>query len=264
MQTYVPLVRTWHPAETINRAIGLVADGLTHREAAEVSGVSMHTLRLRRYRGPPERAEHSTGCAACGARPHEFHALHAEVYAYLLGVYLGDGFLTHRRDGVYTLRVVLDSAYPGIIGEVVMSIEWLRGRRPHVARDRTGKNCVVVQSYWKQWACYLPQHGPGRKHTRRIALEPWQQALVDAAPGMFPRGLIHTDGWRGVNRVTAKGKAYAYPRYQFSNRSDDIRRLFCDACDRVGIDWRSWGRWHISVAKRESVARLDALVGPKS
>jgi hypothetical protein len=28
-----------------------------------------------------------------------------------------------------------------------------------------------------------------------------------------------------MNRVTVKGKTYAYPRYQFCNRSDDIRRI---------------------------------------
>jgi hypothetical protein len=87
---------------------------------------------------------------------------------------------------------------------------------------------------------------------------------VDSQPGHFLRGLIHTDGWRGLNRVFVKGRWYEYPRYQFSSRSDDIRRLFTDACDRIGVAWRPWGRWHISVARREAVARLDEFVGPKS
>jgi hypothetical protein len=88
--------------------------------------------------------------------------------------------------------------------------------------------------------------------------------VVDAFPGSFLRGLIHTDGWRGTNRVHLKGKYYQYPRYQFSNRSDDIRKLFTDACDKVGVEWRPWTRYHVSVAKRESVAILDSFVGPKS
>ncbi len=57
---------------------------------------------------------------------------------------------------------------------------------------------------------------------------------------------------------------YAYPRYQFSNRSLDIQRLFTRACDRVGVEWRQMNRWNISVAKRGSVALLDEFVGPKS
>jgi hypothetical protein len=63
--------------------------------------------------------------------------------------------------------------------------------------------------------------------------------------------------------VKSKGKWYAYPRYQFSNRSDDIRKLFCDACDLLGVEWRQWTRWHISVARRDSVALLDEHVGWK-
>jgi hypothetical protein len=60
-----------------------------------------------------------------------------------------------------------------------------------------------------------------------------------------------------------KGKDYAYPRYQFSNRSDDIRKLFTDTCDRLGVKWRRWTRYHVSVAKRQSVLLLDSFVGPK-
>jgi hypothetical protein len=91
----------------------------------------------------------------------------------------------------------------------------------------------------------------------------WQQGIVDAAPEAFLRGLIHADGWRGLNRVHVKGKDYQYPRYQFSNRSDDIRTLFTGACDRLGVKWRPWARYHVSVAERQSVAILDAFIGRK-
>jgi hypothetical protein len=66
-----------------------------------------------------------------------------------------------------------------------------------------------------------------------------------------------------MNRGVPKGHAYEYPRYQFSNRSDDIRRLFTDTCDKLGIEWRQWTRYHVSVARRESVARMDSFIGPK-
>ena len=124
-------------------------------------------------------------------------------------------------------------------------------------------NCVTVQSTWRPWLCLFPQHGPGRKHNRTIALSDWQSQIVDSAPGSFLRGLIHTDGWRGTNRVHVKGRDYEYPRYQFSNRSDDIRRLFTDACEKLGVKWRPWTRYHVSVAQRESVAILDLFIGPK-
>ncbi len=42
-------------------------------------------------------------------------------------------------------------------------------------------NCVEVSHYSKHWPCLLPQHGPGKKHTRPIVLEAWQEVLVKEA-----------------------------------------------------------------------------------
>jgi hypothetical protein len=97
-------------------------------------------------------------------------------------------------------------------------------------------------------------------HQRPIVLQPWQEqiALVEH-PELFVRGLIHSDGWRGAN-----GSPYAYPRYQFSNRSADVRQLFVRACDAIGVQTRQMNAWTISVARRTSVALFDWLVGPKS
>jgi hypothetical protein len=98
---------------------------------------------------------------------------------------------------------------------------------------------------------------------RRIILTPWQQRLVDPHPEHLIRGLIHSDGCRFINPVRRRGKLYTYPRYTFSNASDDIRKIFCDACDAVGVEWRRMNALNISVAKRASVAKLDEFIGPK-
>jgi len=76
--------------------------------------------------------------------------------------------------------------------------------------------------------------------------------------------LIHSDGCRSLNRVRGRDRWYEYPRYTFCNASDDIRGIFCDACDQLGIPWRRMNARNISVARREGVARLDEFVGPKS
>ena len=55
---------------------------------------------------------------------------------------------------------------------------------------------------------------------------------------------------------------YAYPRYYFSNLSSDIRDLFCEHCDQLGISWTISGR-NVTVSKRRAVAALDSFVGPK-
>ncbi len=69
---------------------------------------------------------------------------------------------------------------------------------------------------------------------------------------------------RFANRVVVRGRAYSYPRYTFSNSSEDIRRIFTLACDLLGVQWRQMNATNVSVARRESVARLDEFVGPKA
>jgi hypothetical protein len=124
-----------------------------------------------------------------------------------------------------------------------------------------------VKSTSKHWPCLFPQHGPGMKHTRKIELAGWQQVIVDRYPGDFARGLFHSDGYRGMNRVRrvlADGDHwYEYPRYLFVNMSKDILRLCGQALDQLDVEWRFSKPTTISVAKREAVARLDAFVGPK-
>lgn len=226
------------------------------------------TVRAWRRGRLPERALRVLAgvpdCAGCGGAAHDYDALPADAYAYVLGMYLGDGCLARTSKGACSLRISLDVAYPGIVESAREAVAEVKGGPlPHVA-PHGACACVVVTSYWKAWPCLLPQHGPGRKHERRIVLEPWQERIVAAAPEAFLRALIHTDGWRGTNAVHVKGCDYAYPRYQFSNRSEGIRRLFTEVCDQLGVAWRPWGRFHISVARKDAVARLDEFIGPKA
>ena len=107
------------------------------------------------------------------------------------------------------------------------------------------------------------------KHERPIALAEWQRAIVDRFPEPFLRGLIHSDGCRTINRFRTKlpsGRVaeYEYPRYFFSNLSADIRALFCEYCERLGVRWTQSNHRNISVSHRRSVAILDAFIGPKS
>ncbi len=49
--------------------------------------------------------------------------------------------------------------------------------------------------------------------------------------------------------------------------SDDIRKLYTDTLDLLGIEWtecyRHGNPYNISVARKASVARMDAHIGPK-
>jgi hypothetical protein len=158
------------------------------------------------------------------------------------------------------LRVFCDVRYPGLIHEIGTAMESCGAVRAGY-QERTG--CVVVRASWTHWPCLFPQHGPGPKHERAIALLDWQQEIVGRFPGNFLRGLFHSDGTRFINRVTVRGKTYGYPRYMFVNESGDIMRLCQEALDRLDIAWRMARRNSLSVARREAVAVLDEHVGGK-
>lgn len=179
------------------------------------------------------------------------------AYAYLLGLYLGDGSLSCGARDVWRLRITMDDRYPLIIERAKSAILDVRGR---VAGATIRQGCVDVSSYWKHWICCFPQHGVGEKHKRDVRLLPWQRSVVAAWPAPFIAGLIHSDGCRCLNHVNG----YTYPRYFFSNRSPTIRTMFVEACRVVGVDTRPAGPWNISVARRDSVARLDRLIPPKA
>lgn len=154
---------------------------------------------------------------------------------------------------------MLDAKYPRIIDRCREAIDFLMpGQRAAVYRRFD--HCAEVYLYSKHWPCLLPQHGPGKKHTRPIRLEPWQEVLVKEATEEFVRGLIDSDGCR----VVANDRGVRSVRYHFSNRSDDIRGLFCAALDDLGIPWTRPSRYQVAVYRKAAVTRLDEFVGPKT
>ena len=175
-------------------------------------------------------------------------------------MYLGDGWISRAPKGVFKLRIACDMHHPAIIRDVKATmIEVMPTSRVGTLWRIGGSWCAEVYSYSKAWPCLFPQHGPGRKHERRITLEPWQERIVDDQPELFIRGLIHSDGCRVLNRVNGK----AYPRYHFTQVSDDIRRLFCRRLRQLDIEYTWNDARTVSIARRSSVVRLDEFVGPK-
>jgi hypothetical protein len=252
------------PNAEYTEAISLAARGMNDCEIARTMGVPRSTVRDWR-RGPlaARRIGHQRACATCGHPEHDFGALPRASYAYLLGMYLGDGSID-RLSRTWRLRITLDLAWPGTIRECAISMRSVfPANRVLVYEPDRLSRCSVVSVYSNQLTCLFPQHGPGAKHLRRIELAGWQAEIVREQPEQFIRGLIHSDGCRFTNRVRAGGKTYAYPRYNFTNASEDIRGLFMSTCDLLGIDWRPMNARNISVARRESVRRLDQFVGPK-
>jgi hypothetical protein len=251
--------------EQVNTVLELAASGRSAVAISRDTGIPRSTVRdWVAGRHPRVGAAPEGTCVRCGAPQHRFGELPPE-YVYILGLYLGDGCISaHRRD-VYRLRVFFDARYPEILaaGEAAMRRVFPMNRVGGHSRsggyaNSAPRSNVELAVYSKTLPCLFPQHGPGRKHERPIALEEWQRELVANHPEQLLRGLIHSDGCRFVNT----GRGWRHPRYSFSNRSDDIRAIFCHACDLVGVRWTTAPRT-VYVSRVADVARLDGFIGPK-
>ena len=183
-----------------------------------------------------------------------------EPYLHLLGLYLGDGSIVSKTS---RLEIALDARYPSVIQACADSMRAVHPRGSANVRakgGKAGKNCVVVNSYGRHWLTLFPQHGPGHKHLRRIALTEWQRDLVIADPTPMMRGLLDSDGCRFERWVSGK----CYPAYDFSNRSDDILGIFCWVADLLGVHYTRRSATNISIARRRDVACLDARIPMKT
>jgi hypothetical protein len=233
----------------------LVLLGLNDCEVARATGIPRTTIRdWRSGQGPNKRAQtdHDGTCA-----DHDPSEIPSRAYSYLLGIYLGDGYIAaHPR--AYRLRVSMDAQYFGIIEEVWRAMEAVMpGQEAHLLHVKNSR-CIEISMYSNHWPCLFPQHGPGRKHDRKIDLASWQAELLDDE--MFIRGLIHSDGCR----ITANDRGVPSIRYHFTNVSEDIKALYCAALDRLGITWTRPCNKQIAIYRKAAVAKMDLFVGPKT
>jgi hypothetical protein len=248
-------------AEEFDTVQRLISAGMNDCTIARQTGIPRRTVRDWRCK-PQVRSRDPSGS---GCNDHDFSGLSATAYSYLLGLYLyllglylGDGCISRCRR-VWRLRITLDNKYPGIIERCREVIDILMPGQ-HAATLSRPNNCAEVYLCSKHWPCLFPQHGPGKKHLRPIRLEPWQKVLVKEATEEFVRGLIDSDGCR----VVANDRGVKSVRYHFSNRSDDIRGLFCAALDELGIPWTRPRWFEVAVYRKAATARLDEFVGPKA
>jgi hypothetical protein len=245
--------------------VALAASGKSPLTISRETGIPRSTIRdWLASRLPNSGTLDGTACTRCGAPLHRFDRL-APPYVYLLGLYLGDGCISAHPRGVYRLRLFFDARHPKIIDageDAVRSI--LPENRIHRLTRSGGyvnsspRSNVALSVYSRTLPCLFPQHGPGRKHDRRIVLEDWQRELVERYPELLLKGLIHSDGCRFVNT----GRNWRHPRYSFSNRSNDIRTIFCNACDLVGVRWTTAPQT-VYISRVRDVAVLDEFIGPK-
>jgi hypothetical protein len=244
-----------HDLELRHRALDLIACGVNDCEVGRRLGVALTTVRHWRWakeRNAPARAL----CWRC-RQPTRRIALSAADYAEVLGLYLGDGHISP-----------LPRRAPALVaGREVPDHHRRRRGAPHARVPRVpgrpvvadGGSTVVLWVYHRHLSCLFPQHGPGKKHQRPIALEPWQHDPVGSAPWAFARGCIRSDGCSFVNRT---GR-YSYLSFEFRNWSQDILGIFAATCAGLGLHPRRY-RDRVGLRRRADVAELMTHVGVKS
>lgn len=246
--------------EVRSRALALLADGMSMRAIGRELGVHHTTVAWWRDGGGTREARVAGRVIEirtaelvpwARARPRQ-----RDAWAYLFGVYLGDGYI----DPAFRLRIFCDESYPGIINEVERAMRRVGVTRVWHLRQ---PGCRVVTAPPSRWDDWLPT-GDGAKHTYALRWSDWHGEALRSRPHLVLRGLIHSDGCRFLNRVVVNGKGYSYPCYSFSNRSEQIHSVFEDACARLGVrptvTGAGIGR---RVARREAVELLDLFIGSK-
>jgi hypothetical protein len=109
-------------------------------------------------------------------------------YAYLLGLYLGDGHIVRGPRDVYVLAIACSDDWPGLMPAAREAMAAVMPASSVCGVKQTG--CTMIKSYSKHWACLFPQHGPGRKHQRKIELAQWQEVIVRKYPGRIRQGVV--------------------------------------------------------------------------
>jgi hypothetical protein len=152
-------------ADEFDEVQHLVALGMNDCAISRLTGIPRPTIRGRR-RDPPPSLRKPWASSPCGVL-HDFAALPPGPYAYLLGLYLGDGCLSRMRR-VWKLRIALDTRYPAIAERCRQAIDLVMPGQRALVFKRPSENCADVSLYSKHGPCLFPQHGPGRKHHRSI------------------------------------------------------------------------------------------------
>ena len=138
-------------ADQFEVAKRLIAAGVNDCAIGRQIGVPRATVRDWRCR--PQLRPRLVRGSPCGVF-HDFSALPAAAYCYVLGLYLGDGCISRVRR-VWRVRVSLDMKYPEIIDRCCAAIDVLMpGQHASIERTRRGASwCRSTRSTGR--VCFL-------------------------------------------------------------------------------------------------------------
>lgn len=161
-------------------------------EIARFTGIPRGTVKQWLLQGPPNYLDDAPLCnGSCQPEPP------AAAYAYLLGTYLGDGYVSeagHRN--LYNLRIACDGIYPAIIAEIRAAMEAVSPKSPtrtlrmmdYRSGSKQPSRGVTVYSYSKHWPCFFPQYGPARSTIGRSRCPTGSKRSSTSAPNNSSEG----------------------------------------------------------------------------
>jgi hypothetical protein len=147
-----------------------------------------------------------------------------KYYSYILGLYLGDGYIS-KFPRTYKLLIALHVDEIDVHSRAIQSLKKLFPKNKvstYHRKSKTSESVVDIGVYSSLLHESFPQHGKGKKNSRKIELVDWQEQIIENYPEFFVVGLYDADGTSYMHKV---GK-YIYLRYNFINTSTDIINLF--------------------------------------
>jgi hypothetical protein len=135
--------------EEVALVLKLVLQGLNDCDVARRTGIPRSTIRQWRIGQLPNFDRPGSNCPVCAGDPMTLPQL---PYTYLLGLYLGDGYIASHPRGVYRLRISCANAYPELIRCQSAMVAVLPSKVSLVPCQ----GCTEVASYSKHWPCLFP------------------------------------------------------------------------------------------------------------
>lgn len=183
----------------------------------------------------------------------------SKSYAYLLGMYLGDGHITQGKGKKHAILVITqnlddDIAINDIKRHMANIFSYVT---PYVHKKKNANACDIRIGCNQNVLPLFPQHGRGAKHKRKIELTNWQKDHIRKEPWAFIKGLLHSDGSKFYNKCN---KTWTW---EFKNKSQDIIDIFKWACDLVDLYYTYGKKGSVCFYKKEYVSILNEKVGEK-
>ena len=178
-------------------------------------------------------------------------------YSYLLGAYLGDGWITKQTTQM-KFCICKDRSRQTILDF------WRRllSKIGTVSTFHRKSNCDVLKiALPLEFMNIFPQSGDGFKNLRCVELVSWQYEIIDYK--FLLLGLFHTDG--SCYKPTPTSAKLVY---EFSNTSMDVIKIYKQCLENLGIPFSEYDIKRKTPAKRivargETAKRMFSLIGTK-